>query len=317
MDPTSSAPESSSSSLAKAKLGASLQIVGSMTVGGTFYGFMTVTAGLCAHSLIQTRQTRSGKHLVFLLVYIGVLWTTGTVMIGGVSGVAVETYVIHASSSLESPYAQEPIPGGSTLVATAAYWMVLILSDGMMIWRFKVVWSTSRFYRYLITVPVVLYAVISVFGFLSFIIFCNRPLWGSASVKQDLITAMICSSFCLNVHVTATIAGRLFHYRRRFKANWGSPDTGHYTSMGSILIESYLPLTFSTIPLLVTYTIDNPAVYMLVSILGQMQIIALLMVMLRVSRGVAWNSSTAPHSVESAIDRALAAHDEQFVQSAV
>jgi len=252
---------------------------------------------------------------VFLLAYIGVLWTTGTVMIGGVSGVAFETYVIHASSSLESPYAQGPIPGGSLLVATTAYWTILMLSDGMMIWRFKVVWSTSRFYCYLITVPVILYAAISVFGFLSFIIFCNRPIWGNDSVKQGLITAMICSSFCLNVHVTATIAGRLFHYRRRFKANWGSPDMGHYTSMGTILVESYLPLTFSTIPFLVTYALDNPAAYMFISILGQMQITALLMVMLRVSRGVAWSSSTAPHSVEDAIDRALAAHDEQSVQT--
>ncbi|EIW86140.1 hypothetical protein CONPUDRAFT_20296, partial [Coniophora puteana RWD-64-598 SS2] len=70
--------------------------------------------------------------------------------------------------------------------------------------------------------------------------------------------ATILCSLCLNIFVTALIAGRLLLYRRRFKANWGLPDKKHYTSMGAIVIESYLPLTLFTVIFLVPYLLDNP-----------------------------------------------------------
>ncbi|EIW80631.1 hypothetical protein CONPUDRAFT_82780, partial [Coniophora puteana RWD-64-598 SS2] len=275
---------------------------------------MSTTAALCVHSLIETRQCRSRRHLAFLLAYVGTLWAAGTVLIGGISAVWVDMFVYHASSALASPQAQTPAPGGASAVGNTAYWVILMLTDGMMIWRFKVVWFNSRFYRYLVSVPILCYLGILIPGFFVFVIFSNHPIWAGNIVNEDLITAIFSSSFCLNIYVTALIAGRLFLYRRRFKANWGSPDTMHYTSMGSMLIESYLPLTVFTILFFVTYLLNNPARYMTTSVLGQMQITAPLMVMLRVSRGIAWDSSTTPRSIEVAIDRALQVHEERAVQ---
>ncbi|EIW84746.1 hypothetical protein CONPUDRAFT_162094 [Coniophora puteana RWD-64-598 SS2] len=303
---------------AQAAFTANLRIIGSMTIGGAFYGFMSTAAALCAHSLIQTRQSRSRKHLVFLLAYVGTLWLAGTTAIVGMSGIVIETYVIHASTSLESPYVQNLAPGGFTMVADIPFWIICMLSDGMMVWRFKVVWSMSHFYRYLIAAPVILYLGTSILGFLAFIVFGNHPVTaGNDTYNLYLVTTMFISSFCLNVYITAFIAGRLFLYRRRFKANWGSPDTSHYSSMGSILIESYIPLTICTIPFLATYLLNHPAEYMAALILGEMQIIAPLVVMIRVSRGVAWGSSTAPQSLEDVVDRMIEAHELRTVQGAV
>ncbi|EIW84742.1 hypothetical protein CONPUDRAFT_162090 [Coniophora puteana RWD-64-598 SS2] len=295
---------------AHAQFTASLRIVGTMTVGGIFYGFMTTTAALCAHSLVQTRQSRSRRHLAFLLVYICVLWAAGTVLIGGMSGTCIDTFVVHASTSLESPYMQDPALGGSTMIASIAYWVILMLSDGMMIWRFKVIWATSSLSRYLIAVPIAFYLSASILGFFTYVIFGTRPLIaGPSNVNPRLIAAMMMSSFILNIYITGLIAGRLFLYRRRFKVNWGSPDEKHYTSIGPILLESYLPLTIFTIPYFVTYLLNNPALFMTTAILSQMQISAPLMVMLRVSRGVSWDFSPSPQSVEDTINRALEAHD--------
>jgi len=128
---------------------------------------------------------------------------------------------------------------------------------------------------------------------------------------------MFLSSFCLNVYITAFITGRLFLYRRRFIANWGSPGSRHYSSMGTILIESYVPLTICTVPYLAMYYMNSPAQYMTALVLGEMQIIAPLMVMIRVSRGVAWDSSTAPQSLEDAVDRMIEAHELRTLQEVV
>jgi len=195
--------------------------------------------------------------------------------------------------------------------------MILTLSDGMMIWRFKVVWSTSQLCYYLIAVPAVFYLAVLIIPLFPFILFSNHPTWGGNSGLNDrLITTTILCSLCLNIYVTTLIAGRLLLYRRRFKANWGPPDKKHYTSMGSIFIESYLPLALFTIIFLVPYLLDNPAQHMTYSVLSQVQVTAPLMVMLRVSRGIAWDSSTTPRSAETAVDRALEIHELQVVQSA-
>ncbi|EIW80633.1 hypothetical protein CONPUDRAFT_82782 [Coniophora puteana RWD-64-598 SS2] len=208
---------------ANARFTASIEIIGSMTVGGTFYGFTTATAALCAHTLVQTRAHRSRRRLAFLLAYVGVLWALGTVLIGGTSRVWLETYVINAASALEYPYVRAPAEGAAALVVNTAYWVILMLTDGAMIWRFKVVWSGSRFYRYLMVSPVLLYLVIIIPGFCVYVLSDSRSAWGPPdNVNLRLISAVTLSSFCLNVYATALIAGRLFVYRRRFRANWGT-----------------------------------------------------------------------------------------------
>ncbi|EIW74181.1 hypothetical protein CONPUDRAFT_85937 [Coniophora puteana RWD-64-598 SS2] len=317
MASTSTTPAYTNSDQARAQAAftASLRIAGSMTVGGAFYGFMSTAAALCAHSLIQTRQSRSRKQLTFLLAYVGTLWLAGTAVVVGMAGVAIDAYVIHASTSLQSPYVQNLAPGGFTSVADIPLWIICMLSDGMMVWRFKVVWSMSRFYRYLLAAPIILYLGTSILGFLAFVVFSKLPVTAGDSTTFNvyLVTAMFLSSFCLNVYITAFIAGRLFLYRRRFKANWGMPGSRHYSSMGTILIDSYVPLTVCTVPFLATYLINNPAEYMVAVILGEMQIIAPLVVMIRVSRGVAWDSSMASESLEDAVDRMIEAQSLRIV----
>jgi len=131
---------------------------------------------------------------------------------------------------------------------------------------------------------------------------------------------MLVISLALNIYVTLLIAGRLFAYRHRFKANWGSPHTKHYTSMGTMLVESYLVLALCTVAFVVVYSLDSLVQYMMAAILSQVQIIAPLMVMIRVSRGIAWEATvpgSLAASVEDAVDRALQAHDARISQLVV
>ncbi|EIW86127.1 hypothetical protein CONPUDRAFT_114263 [Coniophora puteana RWD-64-598 SS2] len=300
--------------LAAAQFAASLQIIGTMTVGGVFYGFMTVTAAMCFWSLLQTRQRWSSRQLALLLAYVGALWAAGTVMMGGISQGSINTFVYNGARALESPYAQAPAVGSTTLVVDTTWWIVRLLTDGMMLWRFKVIWSTSRLWRYLIVAPVLFYLSAALCGFLAAIVFSRRSVFNASdTTTHDLITSMFITSFALNLYVTVLVAGRLFAYRRRFRANWGSPHTKHYTSMGAMLVESYLILALFTIAFVVTYLLNSPAQYMAATVFGQMQITAPLLVMLRVSRGVAWGSTT-PASVGSVVDRALGAHDLRGAQ---
>jgi len=291
LDASNSDPE------AEARLIATLQLIGSMTVGGIFYGFTTATATLSASSIIQSSQHRSRRRIAFLLAYVGLLWASGTLDMAGITWSGVATYVYQTS-----------VPNKAMVYMTNnSYWAILLLSDAMMVWRFKVVWSKSAYYRYLIIVPVLGYLGILVPGFFVFVLLDDGAVWEGPSVGAALISTVFLSSFCLNVYVAALISGRLLLYRRRFKTYLGSPDAKHYTSYGAILVESYLPLALGNIVFFVLYFLDNPAQWVMASIVDQMQIIASFLVMVRVSRGIAWDASMTPQSVDSAIDRALEA----------
>ncbi|EIW83639.1 hypothetical protein CONPUDRAFT_150710 [Coniophora puteana RWD-64-598 SS2] len=306
--PTPSILDGSNPDLAaEARFTASIEIIGSMTVGGMFYGFATATAGICAYTLIQSRQPRSRRRLAFLLAYIGVIWAAGTLDLAGVTWGRVCAIVYHPSESLSTPDPQDYGPQAIGFVTNIAYWLILLLSDAMMIWRFQVVWSDSAFFRYLVIFPILCYLGVLVPGFFVFILFDDASIWWSATVGADLTTAVFLSSFCLNIYITTLISGRLILYRRRFKNYLGSPDAKHYTSYGAILVESYSPLSFCSIAFFVTYFTDNPAQYMLAEVQDQMQVTAPLLVMLRVSHGIAWDSSMTPQSVEAAVDRAVEA----------
>ncbi|EIW86055.1 hypothetical protein CONPUDRAFT_140790 [Coniophora puteana RWD-64-598 SS2] len=284
--------------LLSAEDSASLQITGELLIGGIFYGFMTAVAGICAHSIIQTRQRRTRRRLWLFLMYIAALWTLGTAEMGSITSVMIGTYVLHSQRPQVSPI---------RMVVNGAAWLAMLLGDGLMIWRFKVIWGSSQFFRYLVLPPVLLYLANVVIGVFTAIIFnmTGQDVWTDAEVSEEqFFTAYWMVSLSLNVYITTLIAGRLYAYRRRFEANIGSVHAMHYTSIGTMLVESCAALVMFTIVLAATYLTNNPAEYMICVVLVQVQIIVPLMVMIRISHGIAWDMTTVS-LVENAIDRAL------------
>ncbi|KAF5367615.1 hypothetical protein D9757_010656 [Collybiopsis confluens] len=101
-------------------------------------------------------------------------------------------------------------------------------------------------------------------------------------------------SLGLNLILTIMIVGRLFIYRHRVARNFGksvSQDT--YTGIISMLVESaalYAAFSlFFIIPFALNSSIENIAF----QALSMVQIIAPFLIILRVSQGKAWSSSTA------------------------
>ncbi|EIW86128.1 hypothetical protein CONPUDRAFT_68730 [Coniophora puteana RWD-64-598 SS2] len=201
-----------------------------------------------------------------------------------------------------------PSVNPTALVVNTAAWLAMLMGDGLLLWRFKVVWGNSLYFPYVAVPAVALYISNVVIGVFTAIIFnvTNRNVWTGQANEDRVFMAYWMVTLSLNIYITTLIAGRLWAYRRRFHTHLGSVHPKHCTSIGGMLVESCSALIVFTTLLAITYLTNSPAQYMMCVVLVQVQIIAPLMVMIRISRGIAWDADvTTASMVENAIDRAL------------
>ncbi|EIW79064.1 hypothetical protein CONPUDRAFT_83405 [Coniophora puteana RWD-64-598 SS2] len=67
----------------------------------------------------------------------------------------------------------------------------------------------------------------------------------------------------------------------------------HYTNIASILVESCALFTITSVIFIGFYLAHNAVQFLMIAVLAQVQIIAPLLVMLRISKDVAWEADTA------------------------
>jgi len=126
----------------------------------------------------------------------------------------------------------------------------------------------------------------------------SRPqatIWSKVSVNFGLPYFTISTS--LNVIITLIISVRLLMYRRRMRKAFpsGSPgfDITHYTSIVSMLVESSALYAVVSLLFIGFYGAKSHLLNIFLPILSQVQIIAPLLIILRVANQRAWTASTA------------------------
>ncbi|KAF9545033.1 hypothetical protein CPC08DRAFT_649481 [Agrocybe pediades] len=77
-----------------------------------------------------------------------------------------------------------------------------------------------------------------------------------------------------------------------FLASFGGSSTSHYLGVAAMIVESAALYTVWGILFLVLYIINNPAQYLFLASLASVQTIALLLIVIRVNRGTAWQRNT-------------------------
>ncbi|TEB17274.1 hypothetical protein FA13DRAFT_1746843 [Coprinellus micaceus] len=243
-----------------------------------FYGIAAVLFILCFTSHIQSFQSSSthsfsgfmaafksaSRSKKLQLGYISALFACGTIVI------VADTWA-NVVVTLDYPL----YPGGSYfwavthfsdpmfMLGQVPFQVTTWLADGFMLYRCYVVYTMTAGIWFILLIPGLLYSCIH---------------WR----VPELI--MVQNNLPMIVSMRKTMGTDADSMRM-------------YTSVWTILVESSALYGVFSLWFIVTYAIDHPLSKMLLPILGQVQVIAPLLVALRLSRKMAWTTKTSRSGV--------------------
>ncbi|EIW74534.1 hypothetical protein CONPUDRAFT_159831 [Coniophora puteana RWD-64-598 SS2] len=283
----------------------SIRLIGSTTVCGTWYGLMCAVAAMCVSTLLdqqsshisragRPRRSRSRGRLHFLLAYVGAMWLCGTLYVAGLSRSVQVNYVNHRLFE-PGPFAYDDWTSPDAILADVAYWLASVLANGLMVWRMKVILYESRFFKVFMPISILIWAAATILGGVSVVVSSLPAHSFYSTLAQHTTVPAFILSMVLNVFATVCMAGRLFLFRRYYAKHIGNsiPHPQHFTNIAGMLVESCALYSTTSVVFIALYLLEHPAERLVIAILSQAQIIAPLLVLLRISRGIAWDKTTA------------------------
>ncbi|KAL0578640.1 hypothetical protein V5O48_003340 [Marasmius crinis-equi] len=126
------------------------------------------------------------------------------------------------------------------------------------------------------------------------------------------------SSFALNIVMTVAIVARLLNFRYKIARVLGNRHGRHYTSIAAMIIESALLYSGFQLIWIVFFGLNVPDQTLFLQPLSQVQCIAPLLIVFRVTCGQAWTTDTStkifntspPHSHELSIKKSTGVRSE-------
>ncbi|KAK0209099.1 hypothetical protein DFS33DRAFT_503470 [Desarmillaria ectypa] len=181
----------------------------------------------------------------------------------------------------------------SNLMSFIAYIVLGWLADGLVLYRFFIIYDRNLWAVIALAI-IYLGDIGSGLGLAISIARSQDSFWATTSVRLGIAFWSI--SVGLNIVFTCLIATRLLLIRQRANAVLGPNHGSHYTSVVAIMVESAVLYSLWALVFLITYARNNPVQNILLPPLGQIEGIAPLLIILRVIRGRAWNSTTVAPS---------------------
>ncbi|EGN92251.1 hypothetical protein SERLA73DRAFT_164145 [Serpula lacrymans var. lacrymans S7.3] len=261
----------------------------------------------CVHFLYQRFKTSGGKRTsVFLFGYMSVMFIFGTLYTVSGSRTIQLAYVNHRDYSA-GPAAYDLVIFSQpiTILGSVSYTVSNWMSDGLILWRFIILYQNIRYNLWIITFPCILFLASIVMGFFVLVqaSLPNQSLWSQVAVSFVLPYYVL--SLSLNIITTILITIRLLMHKRRLQTILGAAHAAQYTGIATLLIESSALYALWSIIFLVLYAINNPVQFVFLASLAEVQIIAPLLIIVRVAQGKAWTRNT-----ESAILSTFVAKQE-------
>jgi len=271
----------------------SLKLFGSTTVCGVFYGFMTALAAACIHAFFHCTPCGEPSRLRLTLQvgYVTLLWICGTLYVASMARTVQDGYVA-LRMQLQSPAEWSDFQLPEFILADASYMVANCLADGLLLWRLRAVWYKSKWYPYLLPCSVLLYLAVVALDFMA-VAADSLPgkTFYSADAFKMTIPAFV-ASVVFNVYTTSLIAGRLYTFRLWLTQTVGKRflHPKHFTNIAAIILESSALFTVTSVIFTGLYLARHPAYYLMIAVLSQVQIIAPLLVIIRISWGIAWEA---------------------------
>ncbi|KAJ7484286.1 hypothetical protein FB451DRAFT_1028404, partial [Mycena latifolia] len=243
--------------------------------------------------LISDPPRRKGKRSIPLIVYTFVLFALDVV------------FVAMDLNDLKLGFVDNRnAPGGPTAYALSRYGEPLtalrveasvyerLLADGLLLYRCVIIFHLNFA---IVALPILMYLGSIV---MSIIVLyqASRPnahLWTRLTV--DFGIPYYTLSAALNVLITIMITTRLLIYRRAIRKALGDEQalSVPYASIAAMLVESSALYAVTSILFLVPYAVNSDVSNIFLPILVQVQLLAPLLIILRVAKRRAWDESTA------------------------
>jgi len=188
-----------------------------------------------------------------------------------------------------SAYFVEQSTNWSCVVANAVYIVNSWFQDGLLVYRFWTIWARNY---YIVALPAMAFVTSTV---LSAILIAElsepgNTLWSTISINLAIPYWSI--SISMTVILTSLIAGRLLFMRYRLRKLMNMETPTPYVTVTAILVESAALYSINGLVFLISYGVNSPVQNLFISLLGQTQSIAPMLIILRVAQNQAWSADT-------------------------
>ncbi|KAH7927480.1 hypothetical protein BV22DRAFT_1007014 [Leucogyrophana mollusca] len=255
---------------------------------------------VCARSLlrgprISTLPQPTRFRTWCLLVYISTLFILGTLHTIASVWDAQVSYIGHDNFP-GGPLAyidtlwHDPIPQ----MGAASYLISNWMADCLVLWRLFVLYYGSRYRKWVIIFPSTLFVGNIAVGIFVAILSAaaNQQFYSALTIHYSV--SYYALSLSQSVIATISIVARLYLHKRWLDRTLGPDHASPYTSIATMTIESSGLYALWSLIFVILYVVGNPIQYAFVASLPHAQIIAPLLLIYRVSRGLAWTRTTDP-----------------------
>ncbi|KAL0067014.1 hypothetical protein AAF712_006003 [Marasmius tenuissimus] len=262
---------------------------------GVGYGVVLTLTVMCLGPLLRSVFGRSRDTLrTVSLVYVVLLFLCATMFMAGDSTMAEYSFVDYRNipggpSTFQALFFSIPVSEIGNVGFVVSSW----LADAVVVWRCLVVYKGCRLPFWVVCLfPCLLYANAWAFGLL-WLIQISAPMGSPWTQDFNFTIPYFWSSFALNVVMTIAIVARLLTFRYRISRVLGNRHGKQYTSIASMIVESALLYTGFQLIWIVLFGLDIPQQTLFLQPLSQVQCIAPLLIVFRVTCGQAWTTTTS------------------------
>ncbi|KAL1736337.1 hypothetical protein FB107DRAFT_221861 [Schizophyllum commune] len=256
------------------------------------YGMQVVLFTSAAYLLYKRKKD---KRNVALLVYISVIFSLGTLYMGGLLKFTQLCFIDQREypggpSAYEDDMFSIPVDMLANVTLVICNWLCDIIN----VWRCYVIYNGSQYPIYLfLTVPICMYITSFVLGilWLKQVGTADQSPWDSSGINFTI--PYYSMSLALNILVTLLIVARLMLYRRRVRSALGSTHGMHYTSLAAMVVESAGIYSAYSLLFLVPFAMNHPLAQLFLQGLSPVQNVTTFLIIFRVASGKGFDNHRA------------------------
>ncbi|KAH7908983.1 hypothetical protein BJ138DRAFT_1011730 [Hygrophoropsis aurantiaca] len=265
---------------------------------GVAYGMVVVLSAMCMHSLWLRRRAWSmtSSKSMFFLCYVSFIFLMGSISFAGNNQFVQMAFIDNRNyPGGPSGYIVDEFSVPINIASDVALVMANWCADLLLIWRCTVIFRDCRNVLRLsaTVIPSLMFAASFAMGTM-WLVQTSSPSTSFIKVQKGInYTAPYFGiSLAINIVVTSLIVVRLLLIRHRLTSVLGGNHGSHYTSIAALIVESASLYTASSLLFLIPFALKSPVANLFIQIMGEIQIIAPLLIIYRVLEGKAWSEHT-------------------------
>ncbi|KAF7290715.1 hypothetical protein MIND_01312200 [Mycena indigotica] len=256
-------------------------------LGAVSYGILVILTWQTLYSFLSLPRTKMPWGLVTCACCI---FTLATIGFGSATKINEEAFIDdRAAPGGPSGFEVSSFASGVNMMGVIAYVVLSWLADGLVLWRFWLIWGSNYTYA-VFPALMLLGSIVSSLALIVASFQLADSFWAARSVQFG--TAYWSLSIALNVLLTLLITGRILLIRRRIKRSLGPQHAGKYFSAAAMIVESAALYAGVGLLFLGAYVKGSALQNLVFPVLGQVQGIAPMLILARVAQGRAWSQST-------------------------